>query len=39
MTAMRLSTLETAIACAFKTLGSTTVGFYLWHLFCSSSIK
>jgi hypothetical protein len=33
MTAMRLSTLETAIACASKTLGGTAVSFYLWHLF------
>jgi hypothetical protein len=33
VTTVRLVTFKTARAGAFKTLGGTTVGFYLWHLF------
>jgi hypothetical protein len=33
MAAMRLSTFKATVASASKTLGSTTVSFYFWHLF------
>jgi hypothetical protein len=33
MTTMRLTAFKTAITGASKTLGGSTVSFYLWHLF------